>query len=97
VAITHYAVVIGDTLLVGLLAGGSEEHCRQVLGEWLAEHPLQHGETAEVLRREIVIGPETALPEATQHLLSSPANAQRLALALEAPSGPRIHLREGLQ
>lgn len=34
-----------------LIAAGSEQHCRDAIAAWIAEHPMQDGETGEVLSR----------------------------------------------
>lgn len=64
---THYAVVVfsgdpdgeheaddlrGRGPLMDLIAGGSEEWCWKVIGEWTERHPLRKWEDVEVLARD---------------------------------------------
>lgn len=50
---THYAMVVDVTgTSTVIIAAGSEEFCRGTLEQWLWDHPLAEGETAEVLTRD---------------------------------------------
>ncbi len=49
---THYAVTIGDSMEMTLVASGDWEFCTKSLASWLEKHPLSEFGQAEIVKRD---------------------------------------------
>lgn len=63
---SHYAVTIGASMDMTLVASGPEAFCAEQLAIWLTKHPLEEFGSSEILKRD---------PSAVKHLDPQPGDA----------------------